>query len=175
MTEQGATMMLTVNAETQFAINEQGVQRRGASIADLKAGATVEVEYTADGVARVIIVDIKPSSDKVQPTPTRQSEPPKTQATPTKQPELLKAKGVIKGIEVNVGGSARGTLAKLTIQPEKGDALMLTVNAETQFAINEQGVQRRGASIADLKVGATVEVEYTADGVARAIIQNIRA
>ncbi len=173
VTEQGATLTLTVNASTQITAKEEVIRsRRVTSVSELASGDTVEVEYTADGLARVIIVDIKPSSDRVQPTPTKQSEPPKTQATPTKPPDILKAKGVIKGVG---GGTGTASERTITIVTEGGATLTLSVNATTQFAINEPGVQRRVASLADLTAGASVEVEYTADGVAKSIIQNIRA
>lgn len=75
----------------------------------------------------------------------------------------LKAKGIIKSI-----GSVASTLGRgsITIQTAEGATLTLTVNADTQFAINESGVpDRRVASVSDLPAGATVAVTYTSDGV----------
>jgi hypothetical protein len=150
-TEQGATLTLTLNADTQYAINEPGVGRsRVASLSELVVGATVEVEYTSDGVALAILAGV--------------AIPKFIDLTET----ALKAKGIV----TTQSAGSSGEPGSITIQTEQGSTLTLTLNADTQYAIGEEGVQRLVASVSDLPAGATVEVEYTSDGVALRLVVN---
>ncbi|MDO8750629.1 MAG: DUF5666 domain-containing protein [Dehalococcoidia bacterium] len=154
VTEQGATLTLTLNADTQIVVDEPGLrQTPKTDFGDRARGASVTVEYTSDNVALRLVIN-QPSlpSDKAK----------ETQDQGVKQ---LKAIGMIKGIDT--GGKS------ITIAVG-GQTLILRITGDTRLGTNEPttAAVRRVTSLADLQAGASVEVEYTSDGVLLRLVVN---